>query len=79
MRVGYYSDESSLALNSTMVVTYDAEGAEVPMTEVTSKCGDAEACGGGGGHSGDVVGVGVNKSIKRTNYLQVRKKKGRNT
>lgn len=59
-----------------MVVTYDAEGAEVPMTDVTSKCGDAEACGGGG-HGGDVVGVGVNKSIKRTNYLQVRKKRGK--
>lgn len=49
MRVGMFSEGEGLALNSTLVVTYDDEGSEKLMADVRSQCLDVEVCGASGG------------------------------
>ncbi|XP_042874253.1 uncharacterized protein LOC122254577 isoform X2 [Penaeus japonicus] len=63
LRVGMYNEEDGLALNGTLVVTYDAQGNERSMSEVKSQCIDLEACGG-------VVAV-AKPAKKRTHHLQM--------
>lgn len=58
-----FNEEDGLALNGTLVVTYDAEGNERSMSEVKSQCIDLEVCGG-------VVAV-AKPAKKRTHHLQV--------
>lgn len=65
VRVGMFSEGEGLALNGSLVVTYDAEGQEKAMAEVRSRCIDVEACGSNGGTS-------TARPAKRNNqYLQV--------
>nr|XP_027220087.1 uncharacterized protein LOC113812413 [Penaeus vannamei] len=61
LRVGMFNEEDGLALNGTLVVTYDAEGNERSMSEVKSQCIDLEVCGG-------VVAV-AKPAKKRTHHL----------
>ncbi|XP_069980760.1 uncharacterized protein [Penaeus vannamei] len=63
LRVGMFNEEDGLALNGTLVVTYDAEGNERSMSEVKSQCIDLEVCGG-------VVAV-AKPAKKRTHHLQM--------
>lgn len=63
MRVGVYNEEDGLALNGSMVVTYDSEGNEKAMTEVKSQCIDFQSCGD--------VAVVAKPVKKKTHYLQV--------
>ncbi|XP_042216171.1 uncharacterized protein LOC121862159 isoform X1 [Homarus americanus] len=63
LRVGVYNEEDGLALNGSLVVTYDAEGQERAMTEVKSQCIDYQACGD--------VAVVAKPVKKKTYYLQM--------
>nr|XP_053640093.1 uncharacterized protein LOC128694146 [Cherax quadricarinatus] len=63
VHVGTYNEEDGLALNGSLVITYDAEGKERAMTEIKSQCIDFQACG-------DVAVV--SKPIrKKSHYLQM--------
>ncbi|XP_069175470.1 uncharacterized protein [Procambarus clarkii] len=63
LRVGVYNEEDGLALNGSLVVTYDAEGKEKAMTEIKSQCIDFQSCGD--------VAVVAKPVKKKTHYLQM--------
>ncbi|XP_071536993.1 uncharacterized protein [Panulirus ornatus] len=63
LRVGVYNEENGLALNGSLVVTYDSEGNEKAMTEVKSQCIDFQSCGD--------VAVVAKPIKKKTHYLQI--------
>lgn len=65
VRVGMFSEGEGLALNGSLVMTYDAEGQEKGMAEVRSRCLDVEICGSSGG-------TATTRAPRRnTQYLQV--------